>query len=241
MADIEKLREEFQPYYDAHTSYFYTKDGKVEESLPSGVCYYRFTQKRAGKIDRLFLFFGGGRIEKYGKENSFNWCKWVINDSFWADAFITKCPAEGLNKGFEVDTSCERVLMNAGCIILRHPFEFKGMWDWPKFMEMGFDEYESFALSLNFNIDEDIMYPHTYNSNHKVITPGQKFGLYKGEDYVPKESIGTLAEGCNGNASSSTIENWGCLSKPKHAPSFYKRPQFTKENCEEFLNKLKGI
>jgi len=238
MVDLDKLRAEFTPSPVAHSAYLTLCDGEVKLIRSNDYCFAPITYKESGRLDHIFIYFGKNRVNKYGYENSVRWCNWVIYESFWADAFITKDAAEGLKKGFELDTRCERILLQAGMSILRHPFEMS--WGWQTFLDLGFDEYESFALSLTCRVYEDKIYPHTHNSNHKVIKAGQKFGLYKGEGYKSNPSLGTFKDGCNGSSMSTSYDNWGCSPNSMVSISYDGTP-FSKERCEKILNKMKGL
>lgn len=213
----------------AHSSWAAFRDGKLVSHSPQSVCYSMLWELK--QADKLFVRFG---VETQ-KNNPTNWANWIINESFYAPAFITKDAEEGMNGWFEVDTNCELFLMQGGMIALRHPFEFQ-QWSWNAFRERGFDEYDSYTLASHFIVYGKKLFDSTFNTNHLVIQKNENRGLYRGDGYTPSNT--TFAEGGLEKCMSLTREGFGCNCK--HNWDGIKSTAFTKENCEKFLKHLEN-
>ena len=234
---IDKLREEFEPGLDAHSSWLALKEEEIILSDDNYMCYAPLFCSEEYDIDKLFIFFGENKKKLPRRKE---WCHWVINDSFYSEAFVTKDVEEGFNKGFEINLDCEFILMKAGMMCLRNAFEYEG-WSWHKFKEIGFDGYQSYALAVNLTVNDNSIYTSFLSNNHLPVYKWQDLNLYYGSGYSPSDYKASK----NGMYKSISISSaMGCVNNNKYDyfPTIFgvKQPKFTKENLEKFIKHLKG-
>ena len=82
--------------------------------------------------------------------------------------------------GFEIDTSCDRILMQGGMITLRVEFENPNG-SWKQFLDMGFSELESFALARKYVVRNGNLFVNNFNSNHYMISLDQPLSSFEGK------------------------------------------------------------
>lgn len=252
----ETALKEFKPHTSAHSAYISSKtNGKVGPKSVKDYCYYDINTS-AHTLSKIVLFFGQDTIESAYKPEL--WCDWVINRSQYKDAFLTKDAKKGLESGFEVDTTEPFGLMRAGMMVLRHQFEFPG-WSWGELLDMGFDEWESYALATHFTYSKEVGFygPAKYPENHLLILPVQSYESYLGHNsstYCPECASDTAGE----EFTNSLTYCWGGgdlftevtypknIKKDKEVGFFGEDLSedsvgISKEQLIVFLNKLKGL
>ena len=250
--------ESFVPSSLAHSAYVSSDhEGYVAFMSKKDYCYAdMFCSYDGVSLKAIVLFFGSTTIDNAYKPEM--WCDWVINRSQYKDAFITKDAAKGLKSGFEVDTKCTVETMKAGMMCLRHAFEFTN-WSWSKLVELGFDEWESYALATHFSYNEGEGFTEYYGlpDNHLVIPQFYRYGAFLGVA-KEKDCAGTIYDFPDESFSLSShwLGDSGQLKRffPKaRADSELKVEGFfgeevvvnskglSMEQLTDFLNKLKRI
>lgn len=192
----------------AHSAYKLYLGGQSRESIHSSrfsPCYA--TIFFGTNFKKVLLFFG----EDLVTDSCLEYVNWVLNRSFWADAFVTKNPREGFLEGFELDLHQDLALVQSGAMVLRHPFEWFGTWSWHHFREVGFSEEECFALASNYTVFKNYLMPFRENSNHLVVQRKMPFNFYNGFGY--KDSGHSFLENPKRTFSLSNV-NFGCDMAP---------------------------
>lgn len=244
LAHIEEMNKEASC---SHSSYLALRGQKVVAKQPYGSCYSEITYSSSMQANRLYVFFGEEAIKQ--AKNPEAWANWVINSDMFGGAFITKDASEGLKFGFEVNTKAERILMQGGMMALRRPFEFS-YFSWWDFVELGYDEYEAYALATNIKVFENLgvkfMVYDGANCNHLVILRAQNLAKYRGSGYKPEPLYGTLYTGFKDYSCQSSIQHWGCTEKDSWDKPFcvLKNTKDVKQETIEigtpFSTKIKG-
>lgn len=205
-------------------------------------CYAHITYVSDVPCEYLFTFFG--KDTYFDPDRICSWANWVINKSFYKDAFITKDVEEGLKYGFQINTHVDRATMQGGMFALRHIFEFRKFWSWSDFINRGYDEYQSYALATHIYISGSNIYNNPSNFNHFVMQKWSAFDTYLGKYKSNNEKYNKpLCEGFNGIPNFSPTM-WGCKEKYNLEDKYDKiglTTKFTKENCDKLINYLKGI
>lgn len=171
----EKVRtrpDGFKPSKHTHSAWA----GLTEcgwESCKSDVCYSGIW---GVEWDTLALFIGEDRIDVEEQEDYVNW---FLNESQWADAFLTKSYKEGIENGFRVDVDKPGYFVKMALIGFRNPFEMQP-WGWKDFKEMGYSNEDAYVLAINYQIDEE---DNTFWGNrgmdiHFVLEPGFRYDIY---------------------------------------------------------------
>lgn len=241
---IVVLREEQRKRFfdeledNTHSAYLLLYKNKIKECYINNTCYYQLTKNPNLRGDELYIFFKVNVTQQ-----DLDWCSWVINESVFKDCFITKKAHEGLTLGFEINTKAERALMLVAIMMLRQPFENR-RFSWSTFRKLGFSEYESLALAMNFSIlfyikqDYYLIRKCLHNSNHKPFLPGQRFSVYEGKHLISSEDC--LYSGFNGETIESySVDCCGCKKYGIDWKSTYPlkfQPQPSKQTEEQLIS-----
>lgn len=247
---LPEARKEFGSNLRGHSNYLaYGPDGEVVNEYYEGACY-------------ADLFYGDEEIYKlfigFGKElvhlpRDLQWANWVINESMFANAFITKDAQEGYELGFEIDTSVDYTLTNGGMTVLRTMHE----WDdgfWCKYVEMGFSGVEALALYHTVYPQELWLDLRNHTDNHMAFPNNCPFSCYEGKDMTEMgvcyqggddmrgSSIGKHLTGYKTvdlNLDKLDLETEG-VGKDVFTGKPITHYKFNKDNLTKVLNKLKG-
>lgn len=254
----ETALKEFKPHTSAHSAYISSKtSGKLGPNSVKDYCYFDINNSEH-PLSKIVLFFGQYTIENAYKPEL--WCDWVINRSQYKVTFLTKDAKKGLESGFEVDPTVPFELMRAGMMVLRHQFEFTS-WSWGKLLDMGFDEWESYALATHFSYSSEGGFygPANYPENHLLIPPEYCYASYLG-DCEGERSWECASETPGDNYSLSLTGHWAPLGAKRIPNLSYPKTNkkdkevgffgedltedstgISKEQLTMFLNKLKGL
>lgn len=148
-----------------------------------------FGLPRNTPCDTLFLAFLPWMWEREGVQE---WVKWVVNESFFSEVFITKDVTTWQQYGGLVRTDVPRHMMEGAVTFLREGFD-EWKWDWHTFIEMGYNPTESYALSRHLNINEEFICFHHCNDGHTLVAKWRPLGRY-GIDFI-RPSKDTLSCG----------------------------------------------
>lgn len=174
---LEKIMPQalaFKPNAHAHTSYqAFKENGEVSSKSVEGACYSIF---RTLVCPALALHVGEERANYEGAKE---WASWVINESMFKDAFLTKSVEEGLKSGFFINTSLPRTYVYSSMMVFRHAFEFQN-WSWYKFRKLGYSGTESHALAVNFSVEDGNLKTWAGNHNHILIHPCRPYHYFTG-------------------------------------------------------------
>lgn len=238
--DFMKEREDFQKKSIGHSNTLaFDKDRHqiYKFTATEQACYAHITYSPNISCEYLFIFFG--KDTYFNLDRIKSWSDWVINKSFYRDAFITKDVKEGLKYGFQIDTHIDRATMQGGMFALRHIFEFKKRWCWQDFIDLGYDEYESYALASNVIVHYKKLINNHSNTNHYVIQKDEPFSRYLGKHKSNNKVLNKpLCEGFNPLEGFST-SLWGCKASWSEGVNIGLPLHFNKENCDKILNYLK--
>lgn len=147
-----------------------------------GYCYSAITYGKK-RVTELYLFFDDREIAY----KNYKYLKWLVKDSMFKDVFVTKDVFEGMSTGFEVNTKQDRVLVNAGMMMLRRPFEDMNF-SFHMFNKLGLSVLDSVILSNSLKLRNKIIYDNGYNTNHRVFNNESPKGFYEGTKYKPSNT-----------------------------------------------------
>lgn len=163
------------------------------------LCYMRlfknYSEAAIEEGEQVFLFFPKYLYKDYGMRE---YLDYIVNESVFKDAHLTKDVEEGMQYGFEIDVSKPVEYLKPGAIALRRAFEITG-------------NSKAFSLLVNGGVmsKEDAyiavqqvsfhhrayktpcMYPK-FSHEHDPIPHMYEYGVYKGDYYSPKHPNITL-------------------------------------------------
>lgn len=156
---------------DAHSSFSMSEDGINWEHRESAICYadmvYRLKQ---GVYPYIFIRFGKNHLDN---PLFIDFLRWVINDSFVADAFYTKDVEMVKTYGLQLNTLENPAFMISGAMVARTAAEFKNLVRTMKYItDMGFNMTEAYSFAIRFVVSADgkRFSPSVQNRNHIVIS-----------------------------------------------------------------------
>lgn len=175
----KEQRAEFIPNKDTHSSWLgFVKNG-ASFSKRSYFCY---APLRNIKATDLFLFFGETTWRKKGTKE---WVDWILNRSFFADAFLTKNVDEASTLGISVDTRKDWAYVLGSMMVLRHQFEFLNTFTWAEFVELGLSEFDAYVAACNVYLQDDYLAKVDCNRNHFPLYGNISYDHYLGRHLRP--------------------------------------------------------
>lgn len=212
------------------------------------VCFSAMYKTEAGSFDTFFLGFPRW-MWKY--EGAREYTNWVVNESFFADVFITKDVDVWEKYGGFVRTDVPRYMTEGAIAFLRLGFD-DWSWDWHKFVEMGYDGMTSQILALHAREnDSGCLDLHYVNGNHVVVNPWSSWDCQNYKVVTHEESSYFNLTGKRKSLNDYHFSS-GCLcTKPKiefgetkevdNGFNAHKLPVFNQENVEILLQTLKSL
>lgn len=226
---------------DTHTSF----DIDV---MAGWVCFRDMYARDSGGYHTFFIGFPRWMWKSEGIEE---YTHWVINESFFADVFITKDVKVVREYGAFVRTDVPRYMTEGAITLLRLGFD-TWTWDWHKFVAMGYDGMTAQILALHAcESNGGTLNLHSVNSGHVLVRQWvswdhQNLKIVKHND----NSYMNL----NGKRKPLNSYHFGPEKWPDRPPiefgekkeigngfNTYKTPVFNQENVEILLQKLKSL
>lgn len=158
----------------------------IVHSKKYAACYAQITLYMAGGIKNLSIFHSSYKryVPEYLLETYFKVCNWIVNDSPFSKVFLTKNIGEGLEYGFEIDTTCSLSHIVTANTAMRNLVEHHGELTGIKWMlDKGFSVAEAFFIGVMIYKKEGDkkLYWHDPSSGHSIMNLS-----YSAQEYADK-------------------------------------------------------
>ena len=212
------------------------------------VCFRDMYRAEKGSFG---TFFFGFPQWMWRHEGAKEYANWVVNESFFADVFITKDVDVWEKYGGFARTDVPRYMTEGAIAFLRLGFD-AWSWHWYKFVEMGYDGMTSQILALHASRSvEGCLNLHYINGNHVVVNPWESWMCHNFKIVTHEESSYANLQGKrkslnNYHFSSGLVHDkpdikFGETKEVSNGFNTHTLPVFNQENVEILLQQLKSL
>lgn len=230
--------------YDSHQNAFLgiLDDKEVFHNLNFGPCHGGLQEpyKGRGYTPKVIYSWKMNRVAVSTDEREAFYTNWLIKESPWSKAFISKSWEEVLEEGYKVKTDLPSDYVASACVATRFYTESHNNWihghvnTFEDLLDKGVDPLWAFTMSQMYKRTKD-GYSYQMQSGHELVPQGwsketvKKF--LKG-DYNPGESfakrtgystIGTTFK-AEGVSTASLAKEWGNLKVSAKDFNIFRRP-----------------
>ena len=170
-------------------------------------CYSSMTNPSGFKaITLLVTQHRKGSVYTYDSKTAIPYLKWLMNDSYWAPAFLSKSPKYALKHGFRMNMEVPFLIVHGACIAVREVWEFSfSNRVWKMLVDKGIDPAVAHVCTHLFRVNTKIgsnqIVPHQ-RSIHSILSYTTCPIRYKNKD--PKG-----CENLKDKASTWAASYWG--------------------------------